>query len=225
MQIINATTCNGRLEVKEWEPGVDCGPFERRRFWWRQTLDTIGKGKLSSIEDHCICERPADLSKGMWAKDMIQCTNDECEGWMHTSCLCNAAQAQVLAEMENDDSPFDRVEEPGLEEKKTLGIPDPFENRADDGIREHINNFTANLVGMMTPNSARIAPEPTTSQNRRSNRKGKGKKKQDDEIAVVAEVDHETRQMQLVEVATKKKISVPVVCLFCHESLKPPAKK
>lgn len=222
MQIIDATACNGRISVKEWEPGVDCGPVTRRKFYWRQTLDTLGKGKLSSIEGHCLCERPTDLSKGIWAKDMIKCTNDECEAWMHTSCLCNAAQAQVLADMENDDSPFENVEEPGMEEK-TLDIPDPFENTTINGIRGHINSFTAGLVSMVTPSSSRIAPAPEApiSQNRRSDRKGKGKKKADDEIAVMAEVEHETCQMQLTEVATKKRVSVPVVCLFCHEGLKP----
>lgn len=221
MQIVDAVTCNGSIQVHKWEPGVEGGPVQRRRFWWRQTLDTIGKGKLSSIEDDCICERPTDLSQGIWAKDMIQCTDDECEGWMHTACVCNAAKAQVLADIENDDSPFEKIEDPSVIDN-TLDIPDPFEETTSNGIRGHINSFTAGLVSMMTPSSSRTTPAAPPSQNRRSDRKGKSKRKDDNsDDSIAAEVDPETCQIQLVEVETKKKISVPVTCLFCHETLKP----
>ena len=226
MQIIDATTCNGRVDVIKWEPGIEGGPKQRRRYWWRQTLDTIGKETLSSIEDdYCICGRPTDLSKGVFAKDMIQCTSDDCAGWMHTSCVTHAAKAQVLSKIANDESPFENVEVPSAGQK----ISDPFVNEATNSIRANISNFTAGLVSMVTPSSTVTTPAAavaaTSTSHTRARRRGKGRKKEEDEESIEAQVDHETCQIQLVEVATKKKISVPVTCLFCHQGVKPAAEE
>lgn len=196
MQIVEATTCNGKVGLRRWEPGMQVqgegGGLEDgdeadtglglglgRQFIWRQTLDTTGgKQKLSQVQKYCKCDKPADLSSKEHVA-LLECSSTICGKWQHVSCLVEAAKARTLATQKGklllaDDTPQDR---------STLS--DPFQ-KAENGIKGTINSFTAGLVDMLTPASA-IASPAAASQNGEGSQstktRGKGRPKKESRLS------------------------------------------
>jgi hypothetical protein len=110
-QLIDATTCNGLVEVVKWEPGMEElgesgwgreGNEGRKRYCWRQTYDFMAPksvGPMSRVKTYCVCKKPADLS-GEDPEGLVMCLgmgSKPCGKWLHPSCLCGQAEKDAMA--------------------------------------------------------------------------------------------------------------------------------
>ncbi|KAK4565531.1 hypothetical protein LTR86_004148 [Recurvomyces mirabilis] len=91
MDIIDAMTVNGRLELYHWaeEDDESAMPGIGEHFW-RQTYDFAGTKTFSELRHICIDDRPQNPDKMI-----LQCPSETCGKWMHLKCIAEAAVGQT----------------------------------------------------------------------------------------------------------------------------------
>ncbi|GAB7363533.1 hypothetical protein MBLNU230_g3801t1 [Neophaeotheca triangularis] len=94
MDIIDAMSVDGGMEVMEWDETADDGPMpEEQQFFWRQTFDARTR-TLSKLRHVCVDDAPQNPD-GM----IIQCSSAKCRKWLHLVCI--AEDAVKTAETDN----------------------------------------------------------------------------------------------------------------------------
>lgn len=86
--IIDATSIASAAEIShwnEWDDSIDDRPLNS--LFWRQTFDVSklgknGKGGLSNLRKHCICQEEYNPDTTMY-----QCSRKDCSMWNHSGCL------------------------------------------------------------------------------------------------------------------------------------------
>ncbi|KAK4954559.1 hypothetical protein LTR10_007990 [Elasticomyces elasticus] len=94
MDIIDAMTVNGRLDLYAWDetddevqmPGI-------QEHFWRQTLDVAKTRELSKLRLICQCQQPQNPDVSI-----LQCDSPECRKWMHVRCIVNDAVQRAAQE-------------------------------------------------------------------------------------------------------------------------------
>jgi hypothetical protein len=242
MQLVEAVNCNGKVNVKEWK--VDAtADLTSKDFVWRQTLDILAppKQRFSKIETYCVCAEPADLSKGL-SGSMVQCTNPACAGWLHTACLCEAAekkaQEAIDAKKAQEDAdaipapsaPQPLVATPAIESNADSDEAEILFNPAPNGNKGILNSFTRRLTSLVSPrnlqgkmtlpdlNAAAIDSD-TEDTTRKAN--GKAKSRISDLGGVTTTITATPIVgSHLIELDIGgQQTRVPMKCLFCDSPL------
>lgn len=85
LDIIDAMSVNGKLDLTQWSENSDEIP-EPDQYFWRQTYDAAYTKTYSELEHFCIEDAPHNPD------DMIvQCDQDHCKRWMHVKCIARDA--------------------------------------------------------------------------------------------------------------------------------------
>jgi hypothetical protein len=242
MQLVEAVNCNGKVNVKEWK--VDAtAELTNKDFVWRQTLDILAppKQRFSKIETYCVCAEPADLSKGL-SGSMVQCTNSACAGWLHTACLCEAAEKKAQedidakkAQADADVIPAPSVQQPSVATPALDSNTDSDEaeilfNPAPNGNKGILNSFTRRLTSLVSPRKLQTKmtlPDPNApaidSDTEDTTRKANGKaKSRMSDLAGVTTTITATPIVgsHLIELDIEgQKTRVPMKCLLCDSPL------
>ncbi|KAJ9653768.1 hypothetical protein H2201_009103, partial [Coniosporium apollinis] len=82
MQVINATTVDGKADVRQWIEDDEAEEvLDAEQLFWRQTWDARSR-MLSAPREHCVCRKPFNPDKLL-----IACSNQSCRIWMHAECI------------------------------------------------------------------------------------------------------------------------------------------
>ncbi|KAK5112465.1 hypothetical protein LTR62_004222 [Meristemomyces frigidus] len=94
MDIIDAMTVNGKLEVYAWEEANDESEMPGiGEFFWRQTFDAVGTRTFSTLRHICTDSTPQNPDQMV-----LQCPSPACGKWMHLKCIAEAAIAPNSAQ-------------------------------------------------------------------------------------------------------------------------------
>ncbi|KAF2719967.1 hypothetical protein K431DRAFT_104226 [Polychaeton citri CBS 116435] len=101
MDIIDAMTVNGAIDVVHWEEKDDnSAMMDSDQFFWRQTYDCAFTKTFSDLRNICVDEKPQNPDE-----IIVMCPNSECRKWLHAKCIAEAAlKRAVIEERDNKSS-------------------------------------------------------------------------------------------------------------------------
>jgi hypothetical protein len=110
MDIIDATSVDGRAEVRQWNEDDDEEDGEAGEasssLYWRQWYNSL-TGRTSEPRTHCICKNAYNPDKVL-----VACSNPDCGIWLHDDCLLDdALSGSYHQKILNDASELKRLNE------------------------------------------------------------------------------------------------------------------
>ncbi|TKA83772.1 hypothetical protein B0A55_00002 [Friedmanniomyces simplex] len=87
LDIIDAMTINGRLDLYAWDEKDDDSPMPGiGEYYWRQTYDFANTKTFSKLLEICQDRKPQNPDQMI-----LQCEAPKCRKWMHVDCIINDA--------------------------------------------------------------------------------------------------------------------------------------
>ncbi|KXJ85596.1 hypothetical protein Micbo1qcDRAFT_198759 [Microdochium bolleyi] len=91
MDVINVASVTASATVHHWDETNE--EEVQPALYWRQAFD-LRTMDLSSVEEHCRCNRPENPDK-----KLTRCTNEECRKWLHHDCLVHEALLRTFGRL------------------------------------------------------------------------------------------------------------------------------
>ncbi|EMC95259.1 hypothetical protein BAUCODRAFT_72155 [Baudoinia panamericana UAMH 10762] len=91
LDVIDAMTVNGRLDVYHWEEADDDSQMpDPDEHFWRQTYDFVTTKTFSALRLICTDRAPQNPDEMI-----VQCSNTDCRKWMHLRCIAEDAVSRA----------------------------------------------------------------------------------------------------------------------------------
>ncbi|KAK4993259.1 hypothetical protein LTR50_000557 [Elasticomyces elasticus] len=168
MTIIDATTVNGKLEVKRWpEDPSETGDASLLEddYFWRQTLN-VETNTLSELTKHCIDNAPHNPDELL-----LQCSDTvNCRKWLHMRCIVENAAERAYKKYVRDEPTAVAEEE---EEEGGGGVDGKKKGPRNSNGVPRLKASEAFDVNVQVPSREGEGRSTITISDRRPGRKGR----------------------------------------------------